>query len=1350
MVGRTILAAVILMVSISPVAISEEGAVPPQLDGWRGWVLDGKEYLQCPFYVAGAYGSSDRHPCAWPGNLVLSAGDDGGRFSIGWTAYAETWLPLPGGADRWPLSVTVDGLSSPVVQHNGGPAVLVDPGDHRITGRLEWQRRPEALPIPASIGRIHLTIDGQTVFPLQRSANSLWLGRAATESGEADALSVEVRRRLADGVPAMLETRIRLDVSGQGREAVLGPALPSGFVPVSIAADLQALLDRDGNVHLQLRPGKWQVAVTARATGPLTQIELDTPGPPWPEREIWSYQADSRLRVTGASGGLAVDPSQVDVPPEWSQDPAFSLGAGDTLVVEERSRGMADDANRLHLQRQLWIDFDGEGMTARDNVTGRLVQSFRLDMALPFVLSRAQAGGQPLLITSGADTGLTGVELRNPTLSLEATSRLDARVGAIPVTGWSESFESVSTAVHLPPGRELIAALGADSSPDAWIDRWSLLDVFLLMITTLLVARLLGRRWAVVAAAFLVLSYHESVGPLLLLLVVVGLSLIRQALPEGRLANLVRVGVLLSILVLALVILPFVAEQLRLALYPQLERHQVGAWAGLTGPGDGFSNQVAKPLSRVREEAAGSKMMALGDGYIASSLPSSALQSRNALRLERYAASNVFQSGGGEPAWEWRTARLSWAGPVNPDQRVRLLMTPVWLTRLLRVLMVGLLVAIVARILTDWRAKNGLRKGASTAVVIAVLLTLIGAGAADAQSTPDPALLAQLGERLARAPECVPECGHLEMAVVTATDRHLEISLTVHTAAFVAVPIPSSKRAWNLTEIEVDGRPRDAALAAAGRLFVALNRGVHRVRLAGLLSGVDSAEIPFPMSPARIVARADGWSINGIRDENLVTDTLTLVRVRDEGSRGSEVVAVKIPPFVRVERTLDLDLDWTVTTTVSRIAPTTGSLAVEVPLLAGESVLSSGFEASKGSVTAALPTGRSTTSWQSRLEPMDRLEITAPALDQRSEVWRVVVSHQWNAVFSGLPPTLSDESEDFWVHEFHPLPSETLLITISQPEPVAGVTLAIDHATLTTQAGRRAREHTLDLQLRSTRGGQHAISLPPSAEVLEVKLDATPLNIRPDEGRLTVPIRPGEQNLKVRFRDQSGASWWQRSPAVDLGASASNLGVIVNPGDHRWVLATGGPRVGPAVLYWGELAVMLLLAVLLARLGRTQLKLRHWLLLGLGFSTFSWVALGIVVIWLIALDARQRLDRELPWWRFDLIQLALVGLTVAALVCLVVAIPFGLLGSPDMHVSGNGSWAHNLVWFDDLSDGPMPEVTILSLPLWIYRVVMLMWALWLSAAVISWLRWGWQCLTTGGGWRRKPAKAEPTTAAESS
>jgi hypothetical protein len=107
---------------------------------------------------------------------------------------------------------------------------------------------------------------------------------------------------------------------------------------------------------------------------------------------------------------------------------------------------------------------------------------------------------------------------------------------------------------------------------------------------------------------------------------------------------------------------------------------------------------------------------------------------------------------------------------------------------------------------------------------------------------------------------------------------------------------------------------------------------------------------------------------------------------------------------------------------------------------------------------------------------------------------------------------------------------------------------------------------------------------------------------------------------------------------------------------------------------------------------------------------------------------------------FDLVQIGIAALTLLALVCLVAAIPQGLLGSPDMQVAGNGSYGHSLRWFADRSGGALPAAGVISVPLWVYKLLMLAWALWLASAVIGWLRYGFAAWTRGGYWRKRPQK----------
>jgi hypothetical protein len=47
---------------------------------------------------------------------------------------------------------------------------------------------------------------------------------------------------------------------------------------------------------------------------------------------------------------------------------------------------------------------------------------------------------------------------------------------------------------------------------------------------------------------------------------------------------------------------------------------------------------------------------------------------------------------------------------------------------------------------------------------------------------------------------------------------------------------------------------------------------------------------------------------------------------------------------------------------------------------------------------------------------------------------------------------------------------------------------------------------------------------------------------------------------------------------------------------------------------------------------------------------------------------------------------------------------------------------------------------VLSVSLWVYKIAMLAWALWLANALIGWLRWGFEAWTRGGYWRKNAPK----------
>lgn len=119
---------------------------------------------------------------------------------------------------------------------------------------------------------------------------------------------------------------------------------------------------------------------------------------------------------------------------------------------------------------------------------------------------------------------------------------------------------------------------------------------------------------------------------------------------------------------------------------------------------------------------------------------------------------------------------------------------------------------------------------------------------------------------------------------------------------------------------------------------------------------------------------------------------------------------------------------------------------------------------------------------------------------------------------------------------------------------------------------------------------------------------------------------------------------------------------------------------------------------------------------------------------------------------FDALQIGLALWTLVALVCLFAAVKAGLVGQPEMQIQGNQSYFMQLHWTQDRITESMPRPWVVSLPVWCFRLLMLAWSLWLALALLKWLKWGWQCFSKEGLWRkivwRKP-KTDPGAAPDS-
>lgn len=1364
------------------VAAAAAPSIPSALQDWQAWVLHGHEQQTCALLSAPSGGSG--HQCVWPTQLALAADKDGAQFKLGVHVEAESWVALPGNRDAWPQQVQVDGKPAVVLDRDGAPMLRLAAGDYVVQGGMHWDARPARLQMPESIALIDLTVDGKPIAQPERNDGWITLGPGAAQQRQADALSLRVFRKLADGMPPTLATVIQLHVAGSAREQVLGPVLPQGFVATSLDGDLPARMDPDGRLRVQLRPGDWSLTLDARGTAALAKLHFTPPPAPWPQQEIWSYADAPALRTTRVSGAQPIDPGQASVPSDWRNLQAFVMAKGSTLAVEQRVRGRSDAGNRLRLNEALWLDFDGSGVIADSRITGSLLDADRLDVAAPWSLSYAHAGAtdEAVLVTHGDKPGTTGVELRSRVVHLRAGLRLPGHGGAQSATGgWQQTFDEVNAVLHLPYGYRLLGAPGADRSPDSWVAGWNLLDLFVAAVIALLVWRLLGWQWALVALAFVVLSHGEPGAPRWTPAIAVVMALVAKILPNGKLRKWVRYVGVASLALAVLATLPFAAVQLRDAMHPQLESNRL-AWIGTdrgnyaaTGDVDAYAppppvqEQTVMstpapppappppPADVAAQAPAGSvaKAEVRANPQTLQSIVATGSQIPAIVAAGGYPPDTVIQSGRGVPDWGnyGSSYRLGWSGPVTAQQTWRMVILPAWATRILRVVMLALLVTwlvVLARAFgLQTRLPRGPKRGA--AGVAAMLLLLALAPQARADSTPSPQLLSQLQSRLLEAPKCAPQCASSPMAQVSLQDDALQVTVEADAAARVAFPLPHMDAPATLNSVALDGKPAGELANREDTLWIALDRGVHRVTLQFRFgAGAGSAALHFPLPPPQVQVSAPGWQVAGDDGLRLLSNTLTFTRLRPtQNAPGAVIPAQAFPPYVQLVRNIDIGLDSAISNVATRVSPAQAGFTISVPLLPGEHVSDPGIKVTDGKALVAFGPGEDSVAWSSTLDAKGSLKLTAPALDERAEVWRISSVPLLHLGFTGVPESAVDDGDAARdVHVFRPLPGETLDVAISRPAAVPGDSVAVDRVTMAAARGEHALETTLTLVTRSTRGGEQGVQLPPAAQLLAAQRDGQALQLNPRDGHVALPVQPGVQTFTLRFRDTSPLGLVSRTPAVAIDAPFANIRTSLGLPHDRWVMWTWGPQAGPAVLYWSQLLVLLIVAIALAKFAPTPLRWWHWLLLGLGFSTFAWSAFALVAVWLIVLGLRARSDGYAALTRspFNALQILIAVFTLIALLCLVASVPYGLLGRPDMRIAGVGSTASALNWFADQGHGALPRAGAFTLPLWAYKAAMLAWALWLAYALIGWLRWGFDAWMHGGYWKAAPAAPQTTLA----
>lgn len=1317
---------------------------PKSLEEWKPWVLEKHPEMNCPILF-----NDNIRTCAWNSELRIAATNTGATFTLRTETFSEQWISLPGNSTFWPQQINLNNNKINVRDNEGIAEILLPAGNHIISGEFHWKELPRTLQVPQQTGIIQLSLNGKPVAaPSIENGNELWLSANETQTATAhqDTMNVRVFRKLSDNIPLQLTTQLQLDVSGKERELELGPFLLSGFTTTEFTSELPARIEKNGNLRVQVKPGSWVITLNSQSATPLHNLTFTPTSELWPQQEIWTFEANRQLRSVQISGVQTIDPQQTQLPEEWKQLPAYLMTPDTHFIIEELQRGANQQANNeLTLEKKTWLSFDGESFIHQDQISGTAHNS-RLETINPYELTNAIIASKPQLITHLNGSKNTGVEIRTHQVDVLAVSHL-ARSLTLPVSGWNTDFTKVNMQLYMPPGWSLITATGTSSEHGTWISKWTLWDMFLIFIIAAAIGRITTPLYGVLAAVTLLLIFQRTDAPIFIWLnIIAAIALIPFV--SGKFKKYIINYTYLSFIFLALTLLPFAVREARAVINPQLESISIYDSLPFASSSSNYSDNTYQEIAPAPVAVLETKVVEEAepnDEVVVTGI-SNALTKSSSVRREisnDYDPNQQTQTGIALPTWDNNSVYLQWSGSINADEKSRFIFINPLINRIgyfLSLLLPLLLASILLRQFFIATGKSFTLPAIKNASPLALLPLILITGLWLAPNQPaqadvniDPAILKELEDRLTRAPNCLPNCAAIESINITINNDQLIIDAQIHSSDLIALPLPADHEQWWPNQVTVDGKNATLVQTDNNILLLSLSKGRHSVVITSSLQGRDTLNLEFPVALHNLTSTTNGWELSGAPSADQTSQSLQLQRVeRDANANKSEHLRPEpVAPFVIVRRELQLNIDWAVTTTVTRVAPALGAINIEVPLIEGELPLTAPVN-SNGKISVHFEANQQSVEWRSNVKQITPLILKAAENMPWVEVWALNASPLWHTETKGIAPIQFSNKDTLPL--WQPWPNETLTIDITKPSATKGSYITVDSAELSNKFANRSNTSHLFLSIRSNQGGQYNFTLPKDVSLTQVSIDGNILPISAINGAIKIPLHPGTQNIFISWKDEKGISFFSKTPTFSLEQGSSNQQINIRYSENRWLLFVGGPMMGPSILIWGMLIVVLLISIALGRSGLTPLAPYQWILLSMGICTLSFSAFIVVALWLIVLQQRGKLhsissSRQFKWMQFGLFVFSAIALT-----CLIGTIPAGLLGSPNMHIVGDASYGNLLHWYQDHSDAAFPTAWIISLPLWCYKVAILLWAFWLSSALLGWIRWAWQQLSHQALW----------------
>lgn len=460
----------------------------------------------------------------------------------------------------------------------------------------------------------------------------------------------------------------------------------------------------------------------------------------------------------------------------------------------------------------------------------------------------------------------------------------------------------------------------------------------------------------------------------------------------------------------------------------------------------------------------------------------------------------------------------------------------------------------------------------------------------------------------------------------------------------------------------------------------------------------------------------------------------TIEILKEGGKATTEEVVSKFTtiPFFVVDRTIILDQKWKVRTTVSLLDEIGNSIprTLTINALPGESVLSENIKNDDGKIIVNIT--NKPVIFESILEEKPQL-IANGSKDYLQKI-NFINNSNWLFNFSSLEPVSKDTNTRYassysWLF----WPEDKLVLNINKPIAVKGDAVAVQSINASLNTQKTPNELSYVINLKASLGSKVKLQYPNDLTLKNVLLNNQEIPFKSDNNILIVDVNSGENTINLTMDTKEGLPLVHHYPQLKLEIPSNNYTYNLEMPKQRWVIWTGGANLRASILLWGILIACVLFAYPISKAIKSPLGWIGWSLLLVGLSQSGLWGLFLVVIWFGLIHFKQfgNLD-NVKRFNFNAIQVLLVILTIAVASSAISTVAKGLLNYPNLFLEGEGTYINKISWYSQQVDQFSPW--LLSLPMWVYRVLMFSWSIWFAFNIMKWLKWAWEGFSRGGVW----------------